>query len=530
LLLKFLLKIQYSIILTCVLFFAYPLHAQLQLEQSETEHSDAIAVLYQIKLSRLQRLLKNETNSPQSSEITPDIQSLVKEGILFAEQGLYDLAVEFLDNAMALLKPVSVEPSNEPVPAEKVSGTQWDYAAFGGSEIWQQEFGLILADNDSTLVESESNPFVGFLILLDQIKNADTQTQWQFEGKLSDEYVSTQLFLDYYKRLSGAGNMKIRNSFEGTSYKNQSDLRFIDDRLDTDLYLNVRPGFLLGLANEMQYRRYQTQSLYFSNYFQNRAGLNATFTLKNYTRVEFTFEHRLLKYGFEELRDYDELTYGLNIWPDFSGQFLLNSRLRTRTREYKFGYVDSLFTNNFNEFYGFVDVGYQFKNRMELNCEFEFEKRNYGFISTSMPDYTDYNIEPSLAFGIGSFITMNAGYRFRSKQHNLDTTEDLSAQIEDFYSHGPVFTLDMYLEGGFLASVSNSYLLRRYPHYSSYDYSGLSLYSNRDIHSLFFYLNWGITGHWEINVMSMLDYDRDKSLENGDTNSNLVNFKLSYNF
>ena len=241
-------------------------------------------------------------------------------------------------------------------------------------------------------------------------------------------------------------------------------------------------------------------------------------------------EHRYINYGYEELRNYNELVYGLNVWPDFSGQFSLGSRIRNRSREYQYGYIDSLYTNNFNEFYGYVDVRYQFKNRMEIECEFELEKRNYGYLSTSMPNYTDYNIEPSFAFGIGSYLTIKTGYRFRSKRHHLNTTEDSSAQIEDFFSHGPVFTCDIYLAGGFLVSVSNSYLQRRYPHYSSYDYSGLSLYSNRDIHSLFFYLVWSITGNWEVNVMSMLDYDRDKSLDNGDTNSNLLNFNLSYKF
>ena len=177
-----------------------------------------------------------------------------------------------------------------------------------------------------------------------------------------------------------------------------------------------------------------------------------------------------------------------------------------------------------------INMRYWFKGRLELGCECEFETRGYEIISTATSNYIDYNIEPSITFGIGSYVTINAGYRFWNKLHNLNTVNDKSAQIEDFYSYGPVFTLDMFLVGGFLASLSNSYQQRRYPNFSSYDNSGLSLYSNRNINSLFFYLTWSFAKNWELNAMSMLDYDRDLNLDGGNTKSNLFNFELSYQF
>ncbi len=527
---KILLLKQPLFILICILIFPGPLPSQSLPEENDKEDPGAVATLYQIKLSRLQRLLNADSSGLQEDDITFELQSLVKDAVQFADLGLYDLAAEFLDQAITISGSEADARPGETAGVKIPSGSQWNFAAFMGTEFWRQKFGLVFAENDSTLYEKESNPFAGFRVMLDKTKNTGSQTQWLLEGKLSNEYLSGQLLLDYYKKMSGKARVYFRNSIEGASYKDQPDLRYIDDRLDTDFFYNLRSGFILGFENEMQYRRYASQSLFFSNYFHNQARISAALNLKRYSRAEFVLEHRLLNYGYEELRDYNEFVYGLNIWPALSGKFSLAGRVRARTRDYVYGYIDSLYTNNFNEFYGSVDMDCQFTDRMELNLEFEFEKRNYEMLSTVMPDYTDFNIEPSFGLGIGSVVTLYAGYRFRSKYHNLNTSEDESAQIEDYYSHGPVITLDMYLVGGFLASLSNSYQRRRYPNYSSYDDSGFSLYSNRDIHSLFFYLTWSFTRDWELNVMSMFDYDRETSLENGDTNSILFNFELSYKF
>jgi len=68
--LKLILILKYTIILIIILIsWKYPLHGQSQPELSEEEKTETNILLYHIKLSRLQRILKKENNDQQKVEI-----------------------------------------------------------------------------------------------------------------------------------------------------------------------------------------------------------------------------------------------------------------------------------------------------------------------------------------------------------------------------------------------------------------------------------------------------------------------------
>jgi hypothetical protein len=161
----------------------------------------------------------------------------------------------------------------------------------------------------------------------------------------------------------------------------------------------------------------------------------------------------------------------------------------------------------------------------------ELEIRRYETESLSMPDFIDWNVEPTVTITFGQPWSLKAGVRFRQKSHRLDGIENEEAvRTEDFFSYGPVLAVDFFSSFGLIASIGNTFEIRRFPHAPQSDGIALPMYSNRNINALFLFLTWSLSRRWELEVFGSFDYEHDRDLEGGDSRSNLLNFELSYKF
>ncbi len=514
------------VLFVCTLSFA----VEPTIDSAQDETASAEYTLYQIKMSHIERMLKQNPNV--KADILAEVRSLMQDAVLLADERMYDIAAEYLENVISLLEQPMVQTlAISGVQYKKPSSSlKWDFIAFTGSEYWQQKFGLVFNEKDSTITDEQTNPHGGLRVYLDFEKGEAIQSQMQIELKSSQEYNSASIYLEHYQKFTNKFRGVFKNASEKTSYKQNTELSFFDNSFEAGFYYQPIEKLVFSLDDEFELRKYNIESEYFSNYKQNRLQLSAETRIPDFGRLKVGGERRFRKYGLDALRDYDEPSLNAQLWPDLYTRFSLTDMFRYRTRQYVHGYIDSLYTNNFSDIYNLADLRYTLFGDTRFMLEFEVESRAYETITSSIPDYLDYNVEPGFETGLGDYFTLQLGYRFRNKLHDIGGETDESVQIEDFYSHGPVFTLDIMMMNGFLASISNSYQAQRYPNYTSYDYSGLSLYSNRNINSFFFYLSWDLTSSIEINGMGMIDYDTDQELEGANTISNLLNFELLYKF
>ncbi len=493
------------------------------------------AVLYEIKFARIQRRVGDMVKQGADASLPREILDLIAEAKEYARQGDYLLANEFLEDALIYVDQASqsspaptVESS---VPAKTPAASLWSYQTFMGLDLWQQKFGLVLADKDSAIYESQGNPFIGFRLMLDNSAGSERQTQAEFEAKASHDYNSGQIHFNHQQQLSRPFRLLAENRLEGTAYKRNSALRYLDDRLNLGMLCRIAAQQSLEIGEEIQLRSYEKESDYFNSFLQNQMGAKFNLAPFGWGMASLSYDFRTRKHKAESSLDYQEQLFSLDIWPSMFGKVALYARLQSRNRSYKVGYVDSLFTNGFTEIYGEMNLRYSLGQRFAFRLEADLESRTYKHYAAALPNYLDLMVEPSLTANISLPWSVKLGYRLRRRHHSFSAqTATETANLEDYYSHGPVCTVDIFAAGGFLATLSNSLEFRRFPNAPYEDGAGLSLYSNRNINSLFLFLTWNLSEHWELNGMGNLDYDDDRNLQGSDSRTNLFNIELSYKF
>ena len=500
-------------------------------DTGDESYEGAEHTLYQIKLLQVKQLLQAGFDI-ESSENGADIKLLISDAVSMAEQELYALAVDFLNSALDLIQMQPPGPAETPTfpEARQPSPWQWDLIALSGSEIWRQSFGLVLEESDSTIYDNQTNPYTGVRLLMEYGKSEKMTGQVQVEGKISRDYFALHSNAELVNQFSSSLKTRITNEFDRYVYQQESGFDYTDNSLEAGLFYMLNPRVMLSVSDDFELRLYDHEDAYFPGYRQNRVEVSSEFRLEPVGRLTATFGDRIRRHVNVPERDYNEYTLGFRLWPELYTRFSFSDMFNYYSRSFEHGFVDSLYTNDYGDIYNLLDLGYILYGQTSMKCRFEIESRRYAESVSSMPDYTDYSLEPGVEFNIIDNLTLQAGYRFRNRLHSLDNGQDASVDVEDYYTHGPVFTLDFVMGSGFIASISNSYQLQRYPNYVGYDDSGISLYSNRNINSVFFFLTWNISPAIEFNSMGMLDYDTDQDLAGAKTTSNLLNFELLYKF
>jgi hypothetical protein len=495
--------------------------------------SDDQKVIYEIAFSRLRRLVVDIEKEKRKFPENEKIIDIIADAIKCAENGDYDIATEYADYAIDLLS-FAAEAENVDFPMDKTdnaaTGPQVDYEAFWGADLWQQKFGIAFDDTDSTLFESEGNPFAGFRLFFKSLLTAKTTTQGNIEGKLSNQYNTLQANINHEIRHSPNLNSYLRNRFEATDYKRNDDLQYVYDRLIVGGTFKTGERSSIELEEELQVRNYAVESDFFQDFLQNEIKARLGFAFYGVGRSDLMCRLRQRRYGSLPDKNYGEHIFEVDYWPLSLSKSSLYTRLQGRIRSYQNGYVDSLFTNDFREIYGELVFRENLSDRFGLRLEAEVESRHYQYFSTATPDYSDVTVFPSFSLSPAMSWSINFGYRYRNRLHRLNGDNENSVEIEDYFSHGPSLSIDIFTFGGFMASISNTFELRRYPNAPAENGTGLSLYSNRNINSLFLFVTWNLSDHWLLNLFSTIDDDDDRNLEGSDSRSNLVNIELSFKF
>lgn len=507
-----------------LLNFVSAITAQIQSADSSTVRSDGDAdLLFRIKWSRLQRLLQSA--HPDSTGITSlpaEIQQLIREAMDYARQNDYDTAITFIDVVLNYLPERSVSQTSQ---AAETKGADVSTQVFCGSDLWQQKFSVSISDADSTIFEDQGNAFVGLRLAVNAHSGFLRQSRIYMEAKYSQEYLYGYLDVNRRSHAGARYSTYFENRLEGISYFKEKELRYWHNRTRALVAWQVGAKTTLSAEDEIQVRRYAYDSSLFSSYWQNQAALLLSCDLPLLSKTDIRYDFRIRQYQNRSAQNYFENLLTITLWPNLLQKNQFSSYTQLRLRDYHHGMVDSLLTNPFNELYHESSARVLLWQNLSLHLGLTLNLRHYRFYAEAMPDYRDLTGELALEYLFFSFGSIKIGYRNRCKHHYFSSPDlQKTAEIEDFYAHAPAVEVDIYL-GRFLLNISNVYEIRRYP--SSPDGS-LSLYSDRDVNTLFLLLSWAISSKWEVNVMANIDNDWARNPYSSDSRSNIINFELLF--
>jgi hypothetical protein len=496
------------------------------------------AILYEIRFTRLQRLVPQFLQDHPDTTLPAVILEFLNDAKQLAEQGSYDLATELLEEVVSFFETEASTPNN---PANysidngtnetPQSSSDWTKYVFFGSDFWEQKFNLALGKRDSTILEGEGNPFVGLRVRLDHAYGTLSQTLAEIEAKHSRDYLTGRLLLDHRQQVSGAVHTKFENRFEATSYSRDSDLRYIDDQLDLGLFVNLNNANSFELRNEIQVRDYANETDLYTSFLQNRAIATISMAPFGMSHIDVDFDYRNRHHNLDPQKDYYEHRICTEAWYGVASAISTLLAVQWRARRYKYPDSEDLLTKNFNQFYSELDFRLTLAHNLTLTIDGDLEIRNYREPSTVIPNYWELALQPSFGVNLGAPCLLRFGYYFKTRQHSAASNKNsVKVEIENYYAHGPSITVDVFTLGGFVMSVTDIYEFRRYPNSISKGISDFSLYSDRNVNSLFLFFSWNFTKRWELDVIANLDHDNDTEDDNGDSRTTLCTLELAYQF
>jgi hypothetical protein len=488
---------------------------------ADTTRPSTASLTFELLSTRLAGLIRQ---SAAATSVPDDILEYQAEAGKWAVQGEYEIALTFLENALAYFQSSTTKkPASTALPVTRT----WSVELFSGSDLWQQRFGLDLVDSDSSIFESEGNPFIGMRLGFDNHGRSVRPLSALLESRFSRQYVSGLVELLHSRPIGQTFRTAVSNRLERSEYRQQHELSFWQNWFKTDLAWQAGAGTRFMVAEDWQIRHYSTSTSYLSSFVQNQIGCRLLQQWDRF-RPELRYDYRVRSYAGSDRYDYAESIYTLSVWPDLFKSLQLGGYAQARRRRYDGAFVDSLLNNPFSEFYSQAECKWILNSSWSLKTEAEFILRRFEHPAVAFPNYTDTRIEPSLAWHAGDNWSIKAGYRFRQKNHWFAKGfADWNADVENFYGHGPILSLDLLNAKGLFVSLLDHFEWRRYPQAPS---SELALYSDRNINSIFLLAGWPLSHHWELTAMATIDHEDDRNLEGADSRSDILNFELYYKF
>lgn len=191
--------------------------------------------------------------------------------------------------------------------------------------------------------------------------------------------------------------------------------------------------------------------------------------------------------------------------------------------------VDTLYQSNYWEDWLVATMNIPLTHLLSLEFNDNFTLRNYENEFSYLRDNFENEIDGNIQFHINPNLTFQAGYFYGENVHRENSNnEDISARVEDYYSHGPTFSLDYFLNQKLLVNISNASRYRIYP--NAEDIENFTLYSDRNLKSLFIFINWEINTSWQLNLITNYDTDQDQENENSDSRSTIFSFEILHRF
>jgi len=511
----------------------------------------------------LERWILKNTEKFSDPILLKEIARLKKEAENFAKTKDFQMANLWLETIWDLLQPNDDEvllPAEDDSnflnglsdislkPAKKIN---WSRELSTGVDVWhwRQEINLgtiptdaallASASVDSTILESNGNPFTGVRFKFDYGTGFRNSIQSMVFFKYSRDYVSGEVNAKIAKPIGTESSWRFENRFQGTSYFRSFGINKFWQNTSLLLFrIQASRLFSFDFGDEFILRRYDHKNEnsnedesypdYFNNTFRTSARLNfgfGSFLQAGYRNVQ-------RNHSVSKKRDYRENRISLSLLQASSRSFSLNLENDLRLRDYTNPQPDSLsIYNDFWENNLTGDIRLDFTRRVGTEVRGTITKRDYKIVSESLPDYLFWEVEPKFIFNIDQEWRIGFGIYYALQNHQK------SYSFADYYKVGPVITLELFQINGVLLSLRESFTLERFPNIQTdstrnsdrNDSSLINFYSDRNSNSLSLFLTWNVSSRWQLNILANLDDDRHKD-DSGDSQNTLVGLDLNYSF
>ncbi len=494
---------------------------------------------YEIARLRLQRWLLR----PQDQAATKQVAELLQDAESFAAHGDWVTAKLLLEVAGDLIAPeeqvLVKEPRSQSAKETKSQGDKiawrWQPEALVGVDFWRQEFEIGYAQDESLFVQNAGNPYSGMRLSVSRDIGSQSRVLATALLKASRDYNSGEVELRGQQALSTTLSARLENRFETTRYLRDFDLRYWQNNAKVMLSAARTQRLKLELDNELRLRRYAHEDELSRNYAQNETGLAVAFAAAIATRLRARYGYLARRHVSFDQYNYFEHRLEGSLFSTAAGGSSLFLQNLWRRRVYPRGLSDSTFENTHREEFLRADLRLATGSAAAIRLEGELTWRQYPaeLDNQFTPDFLDLRLNPQFQFKLLSNWQASAGYLYLLRRHKREpaaTDAESFPVFEDYYSHGLTLGLDLLSTSGILLSLSNAFEIRTYPNVTSSNLIISNSYSDRNIHSLLFFLSWTLTRRWQLGAFANFDNEISRVREANDSRNTLFSIDLTYSF
>ncbi|HEX9653042.1 MAG TPA: hypothetical protein VGA99_04980, partial [bacterium] len=471
-----------------------------------------------------------------------EIVRLKKEAENFAANRDFPMALIWMETIWELLVPGdSSEPTiEESSEAQRLQDLQtsnilltprkfrWTKELITGIDIWRQEFQFTFLEGDSTFLDGSGNPFSGVRAAFEYNPSSRRSLQTLMYFKYSRDYLSGEIEVRLRNPLGQHSLWRFENRFEGSSFYRDFDVKYLQNRATLALDLKRLGPISLDLKDEFLFRNYANSTSSYPNYLNNMASgfVKLNTNLGSYLGVGY--RNILRAHPDFGMNDYFENRFDFSWYQTLGRELSFAIENDLHFRDYSDAPTDTIFQDYWEDYFR-GEFKLPFAPAFGSEIEGTLTRRDYRSLSSNLPDYWLWEVEPRFYVKVGPDWQLAAGgYYGELTQQTLANTP--SILFEDYYMYGPTITIDFFRIDGLIFNMQQSLLWQRYPKSRESNVTNVALYSDRQVYSILFFLTWNISTKWRFTALANMDDDRSRQRENSDSNNTLLGFELNYLF
>jgi hypothetical protein len=490
---------------------------------SEADSSINAALVYDIRVGEIEQKIKILQSRPFDEALLQEIGQLTAEAQNYAAQRFYLFANLILDEILELLddptlttqdSPSNIQSPQPPLTPRHVQ-TTWSRELSGGLDFWDQRFEMEFSEQDTVLSTGMTNPFLGLRIGLEHGIPRQAWTVADLQLRQSRDYFAANNAVTFTRTLRQHTRLVINNVLDWTRYRQEHQLSCLQNNLKAFLQIEPSPGWRFYLDEQFLIRDYAQESDFLYSYFENqwRFSLDYSSLQHHQSSLGIRFINRI--HPHLDTKDFQRLRLDFSETLQFGAHFHLYFDSDLNYKQYAV-VNDSLYQANYWEQFLNLKLRSQLLPGWVLNFENRVDWRKYSLQFTYLRNILEYEGQISIDYSIKTTMILNFGYIYSMNQNwGAAVANDVPMNLDNLVSHGILISFEYYLADAITLHFANVFKNRRYP--DSKDIASWSLYSNRNINSLFLFFNWSITAEYQLNLMA--NYDAEQSLRDNHSDS-----------
>jgi hypothetical protein len=459
-----------------------------------------------------------------------EVKLLYDEALQYGVAEQYEVAVILLEEALTILKDKGEKPEINPVlslPTYQIKKSDDQELKFGiitGLDFNRQDFEVGFLEDDSTVVEEFSKPFVGL--------SAKYYNKYSGQAAIelynSFRYDKENIRDDYRVRWQ----LSNFSYFQYAGYWNQAQASttnsYWEQIFTSKLSNRLTDNWSWSIYNTFNYKTYQTDNLYTRDFYRNRLNTNVDWHTSSIGIFSLHYENEINETLGNMDNDYRQHDVRLGVRNNKFQAFDYNFFADGTVRNYAIQLDDSLIHNRYQSIS--LESGYEItvKKDIRMTLEDNFLFKRYDQKSALEPDYFWNYLRPGIKINILSNLELDLGYEWEIKKHTANPTDNYDVEEQNYNADGLSLLLNYFSTGGIYFSTSLSYQWRRYPQVITNEI--FSLYSNRNIFSALLLAYVPVFPHFTINAFISYDNDDDIDLDQQNSQSMIFTFELEYLF